>query len=71
MMSLPVWLPGRMFLPGESLSRRSLSRGSLSRGGGICLGVVSVGRPLPRIRKVVGTHPTECILICTLLIDEV
>ena len=51
MMSLPVWLPGPMFLPWVSIpgpmflpgGEGSLSRGSLSRGGfcpgGLCLGV--------------------------------
>ena len=46
MMSLPIWLPGLMFLlgvsvPGPMFLRGSLSRGSLSRGslsGGLCLG---------------------------------
>ena len=45
MMSLPVWLPSPMFLPGALYPRGFLSRGSLSRGvsvwgslsGGSCL----------------------------------
>ena len=42
MMSLPVWLPGPMFLP---LPGGSLSMGSLSRGGLLGRGSLSRGSP--------------------------
>ena len=76
MMSLPVWLPGPMFLLGRSLSgglcpvgslfRGSLSRGSLS-GGSLSRGV-SVRRETTRtetpgtVKKIVR-NLLECILI--------
>ena len=68
MMSLPVWLSGPMFRPGDLCSwthvpsRGSLSGGALSRGRGSLSKGVSVRglfvRRHPRFRKVGGMHPT-------------
>ena len=62
MMSLPVWLPGPVFLlggglcPEGSMSRVCLCpQGSLF-GGVLCPGDLCLG--VSEIRKVGGTHPT-------------
>ena len=65
MMSLPVWLPGPMFLLAGLCSWSYVPSGRVLYIGGLCpgglLGIsiqgVSVGRP-PRIRNARGTHPT-------------
>ena len=68
MMSLPVWLPGPIYLlgvsvPGPMFFLGGLCLGSLCPGGlspGVSLsGGVSVGRLPSGIRKVGGMHPTR------------
>ena len=63
MMSLPVWLPGPMFLLGVSVPGPMFLLGVSVQGvsvrGGFC-------RETPRMRKVVGMHPIgmlSCLII--------
>ena len=62
MMSLPVWLPGPMFLLGGVSVQRGLCLGCVSVHRGLCLGGVLCPGDLclgvSEIRKVGGTHPT-------------
>ena len=65
MMSVPVWLPGPMFLPaGGSLSRGSVSKGSLSRGVSVQRGLcpeVSLSRRRPYGKERAVRILLECL----------